>query len=65
MCITLSNQGSSEFILSGIVGEDGKPVRVKVKNRMGIRKAAETEEMEQEGRREKQAETWSRSSEEG
>ena len=49
MCITLSNQGSSEFILSGIVGEDGKPVRVKVKNRMGIRKLLKRKKWNKKG----------------
>ncbi len=30
MCITFSDQTSSEMIVSGVLGEDGKPVRIKV-----------------------------------
>ena len=38
MCITYSDQTSSEMIVSGIVGKDGKPVRIKVKSPEAIKR---------------------------
>ena len=37
MCLTLSNQASSEMIIDGIIGEDGKPVRIKVADPVSLR----------------------------
>lgn len=37
MCITFSTHASSEMIVSGIVGEDGKPIRVKVEKPEAIK----------------------------
>ncbi len=37
MCITFSDQTSSEMIVSGIVGEDGKPVRIKMEKPEAIK----------------------------
>ena len=38
MCITYPDQASSEMIVSGILGEDGKPVRIKVESPETIKK---------------------------
>ena len=38
MCLTLSSQASSEMIIDGIIGEDGKPVRIKVTDPVSLRR---------------------------
>jgi len=38
MCLTLSSQASSEMIIDGIIGEDGKTVRIKVTDPVTLRR---------------------------
>lgn len=56
MCITFTDQASSEMmIVGGIVGEDGKPVRIKVGGAESIRKLLKRKAKERHMRKQRRA----------
>lgn len=62
MCITYSDQASSEMIVSRILGEDGKPVRIKVECPETIKRLLKRKAKRMEKKKRKQ---WKKREEKG